>query len=426
MKAIVPDHISSLIQYCERMALTKNESFSFSNCDFGNVHYNYGRMLTKLRLYLRNFYMSPAVATLEAIEYFRASNGEWLLGNGWNYYRTNYDIIKYLTAEIMAATKLRNRGNTYVRRYPDAYAIAEQAINCAKLSKDRQAPFFIWAHFFDAHIPYSPGCGANWQRDAARLLREIGISRPVDAAVSMRPSRSFVGTPFGSHEWDDWIGLYDAGLRSVDSAVGRIVEHLSMMGLHNTIVVVMADHGEEFGEHGYASHNYKLYDHNTRIPLVFSHPDITSGIRVPFASNLDIAPTIADLVGIAHPTGWEGRSINDSSIGDDDTVLLESFFGSPCDFETRPISIAARKGNLKLICKSATNGEEDNNSRLVEAYNVEADPYEQDNLIGQCNSTDILKLLPIIEERLHQLPVPMARNILKEWTSIVRGEYVHA
>lgn len=111
---------------------------------------------------------------------------------------------------------------------------------------------------------------------------------------------------------------YDNALRYVDHWVGRIRSALERKGLFdNSIVVVIADHGEAFMEHGLARHGVHVWEEMIHIPWIV-HVGRTTRASLPHAppplvygtvSNLDVAPTIAGLVGIeAHPS-WQGVDV---------------------------------------------------------------------------------------------------------------------
>ena len=133
-----------------------------------------------------------------------------------------------------------------------------------------QAPFFAWIHLYDPHEPYR------------------------------------APEPFASqHE------PYDAEVAYADAMVGRLVEQLKAAGqLDHTLMMIAADHGESLGEHGERTHGVFVYDATLRVPWI-----IWGGARVPSGSSdalvrlIDLAPTALDLLGVASPDGFEGRSL---------------------------------------------------------------------------------------------------------------------
>lgn len=101
------------------------------------------------------------------------------------------------------------------------------------------------------------------------------------------------------------FGDYLAALQTTDAALGQILDGLQNQGHgDDTLVVVLGDHGEAFGEHGQAQHDDVPYDEALRIPLVVAGPGVKEGIRAEgLRQNLDVAPTILELLGIAVQSG---------------------------------------------------------------------------------------------------------------------------
>ena len=113
-------------------------------------------------------------------------------------------------------------------------------------------------------------------------------------------------------------GLYDGQIREMDETFFRpLVRKLKDLGLYDhTLVIVTADHGEELLEHGFIGHpstSFKgaAYDELIRIPLTMTCPDlIPAGIRVRSqVQNIDIFPTVLDLLDLPIPESLQGRSL---------------------------------------------------------------------------------------------------------------------
>jgi arylsulfatase A-like enzyme len=129
-------------------------------------------------------------------------------------------------------------------------------------------PFFAWAHFMDPHEPY----------------------RGPDGLSS--------------------IGRYEAEIAAADAHVGRILEWLRKAKLRKrTIVVLTSDHGEEFRDHGGEYHGTTLYEEVLRVPFVFLVPGVKPRLVGGVVSQVDLIPTLLDLLGLARPAGLSGRSL---------------------------------------------------------------------------------------------------------------------
>ncbi|MCA9542659.1 MAG: sulfatase, partial [Myxococcales bacterium] len=136
-----------------------------------------------------------------------------------------------------------------------------------------RAPFFAWVHLFDPHQPYvlPPGTATTDDSDLARYRAEV---------------------------------IY------TDLQIARLFRALETTGLlDRTIVVVTADHGDEFGDHGGQYHSTSLYDELIRVPLIVRVPGLPPRVVDEAVSLLDIAPTALDLLGVPAPATFEGRSL---------------------------------------------------------------------------------------------------------------------
>jgi arylsulfatase A-like enzyme len=123
-------------------------------------------------------------------------------------------------------------------------------------------------------------------------------------------------------DFNHLIALYDAEIFYTDQFIGRLLERLDRIGIINrTILIITADHGEEFMEHGQVLHG-QLYDECIHIPLIFIIPRAESGIKVSsLTQSIDIMPTILEMLNIPIPSNAEGRSLvpaikNGSEIND--------------------------------------------------------------------------------------------------------------
>jgi arylsulfatase A-like enzyme len=173
-------------------------------------------------------------------------------------------------------------------------------------------PFFLLFHTYDIHSPYTapepyrdmftdPNYESSFEPTASELVR---IYRRVEA----HPSK---GHGLTEDDLDFIVGRYDGGIRWVDDWIGRLVRGLEERRLlDNTWVVITADHGEEFAEHGSLLHS-KLYHTCTHVPLIIRPPKSTSkGQRIPeIVELIDLMPTFLELVGIAPVDTLQGQSL---------------------------------------------------------------------------------------------------------------------
>jgi arylsulfatase A-like enzyme len=164
-------------------------------------------------------------------------------------------------------------------------------------------PLFLWVHYMDIHEPYVP----------SRKYLDM-----VDPSVTINQERMFelFKSVFLPRKGDPETAalfrtLYDAHVREVDDYVKGLFEILSNRGLaEDTTVILTADHGDEFGDHGGLSHDDTMYDELVRVPLLIYRSSISEGsVYEKLASTLDIAPTVTGLFGISPPEKFQGLNL---------------------------------------------------------------------------------------------------------------------
>jgi arylsulfatase len=166
---------------------------------------------------------------------------------------------------------------------------------------DRKQPVFLYVHYMETHAPYDP--------PEATVAAQRGDDPPPDRdAVNMH--MELPGLPLPDRLLPDTWALYDAEVVSVDAAIGRLFEGLRARGvLEDAVLVFLADHGEEFKEHGLVGHNQSLYDEVIRVPLIIAATGRPAARTVDgLASVIDVAPTVLELIGSPVPPQFEGRS----------------------------------------------------------------------------------------------------------------------
>jgi arylsulfatase A-like enzyme len=124
---------------------------------------------------------------------------------------------------------------------------------------------------------------------------------------------NFKGRPMSEEDVRYLVGLYDAGIRSVDEAFGNLVAEMRSRGLYDrTLIVFTSDHGEELGERGkYGWHSHELYDEFLRVPLIVKLPYQRGAGAEVFqqVSHVDVLPTILDVVDLPVEPSFQGRSL---------------------------------------------------------------------------------------------------------------------
>src|SRR5262249_53049000 len=158
---------------------------------------------------------------------------------------------------------------------------------------------------------------------------------------------------------------YDGEIRSWDGELPALLGGLERLGVRDsTVIVVIADHGEEFQEHGLLLHRAHLYDELLHVPLVIAGPGIHPGRRTDQVQGIDLFPTLAQLLGFASPPDLPGRSV--LADGPERPAFCET--DGLANNGTRVDLVAMRRPGWKLILAPA--------SQSTELYDLGADPGE--------------------------------------------------
>lgn len=108
--------------------------------------------------------------------------------------------------------------------------------------------------------------------------------------------------------------LYDQKIVELDSLLKPVLDLIKQDGIQqNTILIITADHGEEFMEHGETGHS-TLYDSNVRIPLIMYIPGVGRKHLSKVSQSIDIVPTILDIVGIKHSFLFQGKDLTNDIV----------------------------------------------------------------------------------------------------------------
>jgi arylsulfatase A-like enzyme len=171
-------------------------------------------------------------------------------------------------------------------------------------------PHFVYLHYIDVHGPYLTT--RPWGRPEGSVPQNVAeYARTSGKALPLM------------------VDLYDGALRYVDGEIGGFVRTLAARGiLDHAIVLITADHGDEFGDHGGFGHGHTLYEELVHVPLVMVRTQAFPVTRVvdDVVGQIDVVPTIAELAGVSAPPGLPGRSLVPlarGASGAAPTVLME-------------------------------------------------------------------------------------------------------
>ncbi len=191
--------------------------------------------------------------------------------------------------------------------------------------------WYLHVNYWDPHTPYRAPAefGNPFENDplpewlteevVSRQLKEtVGLHGILD--IAMFDDREDERFPRQPGKVTDMKGVrreidgYDCGVRYVDSHVGDLLKKLEALGvLDDTVIIVSSDHGENLGELGMWSEHGTADGITCRIPMIIRWPGMKKGgSESGLHYNIDLLPTLADLLGKASPSKWEGRSFADT------------------------------------------------------------------------------------------------------------------
>jgi arylsulfatase A-like enzyme len=177
----------------------------------------------------------------------------------------------------------------YVQHYyQPAEVVTDRALTW--IEANGAQPFFMFLHYMDPHDPY--------------------FTHPYDGEAFARVANPNPDPSLA----DAYRKAYDGEIRHLDEHFGRLLKTLRDKGLYDRIAIVLtADHGEEFHEHGGWWHGLTLYDEQIAVPLIVKAPQATGGelgaASQSLVSSLDIAPTILTLTGVPIPETMQGAAL---------------------------------------------------------------------------------------------------------------------
>jgi len=187
-------------------------------------------------------------------------------------------------------------------------------------------PLFLWVHLFEPHEPYVPHAGYAFGGEDPK---------PID--------------------------LYDSEVAYADAAIGKLVA-LVRAKRPGVAIILTADHGEEFGEHGGRYHGTSCYEEQVRVPLVVVGPGVRHERITTVAQTIDLLPTVLSALGTPRPARVQGRDLGPvlaGKVGKEDLGLAYA--------ETDDYAMVAR-GNYRLVCARRASA--------CQLYDVANDPAE--------------------------------------------------
>ncbi|MFC2163111.1 sulfatase [Candidatus Altiarchaeota archaeon] len=248
---------------------------------------------------------------------------------------------------------------------------------------DGDGPFFIYLHYMDPHHPYSAPAeyythfNPLYQGNVSgreRLYLEEVVDLFLDETSRITPLKDY----------------YDNEIYYFDDMIGQLIRGLKSRGLYDdTVIFLVSDHGEHFGEHDLFLHSNSLYSEVISVPLIVRDPGRTKGIEVSSAvQTIDLMPTILGIAGITCDLDLAGDNIFDVIAGDDRPVFSEHL-----RTVDRDPSRSMRIGKYLLI-RNLSSGD-------YSLFDVKADPGELQDIYAEDEiSREMTVLMQSFEKKM--------------------------
>jgi arylsulfatase len=317
----------------------------------------------------------------------------------------------YDTLALISASHLGNhnsglgQGFAEVSTASEHYA-AEMPVDmtmdwlAARAGKPR--PFFVWLHLFDPHTPHTPPqpYALGFRPADAAGLSPVRLWNP----FRQPEPRGFVEPVLGGNR-----DLYDGEVAYLDRQVGRLLDFLESRGLlENTVVAIVADHGENLGEHGIRFRHVGLFDTTTHVPLMIRWPGRErAGRRIEgLVETIDLFPTLLAAAGVKAPQqdGTDLRELTGEGRRGRRAVFSEHAGKLGVSVRTREHRYGLNQGNDRFLPDGPY------------LYDLAADPEETRNLAGSGRAVEKELndlLLRWLAERRRK-PNPQSRELTEE------------
>lgn len=370
---------------------------------------------------------TPTIAEMVSSNYKRGYFGKWHLGDevvpqhGFEewvsiedmyrgcYSREEYrerlsDYHHYLVKQGYEPTKQAQGALTFSRgvvaNYPEPHTkaafLGREAARFIRDNKDR--PYMLYVNFLEPHMPFSGPLNDMYDPATLPVGPQFAEEVPGNTSwrnriMSARWRKEAEGSASASTAEELWRltrARYWGLCTMVDNAVGVILQALQESGqADNTIVVYTSDHGDMMGDHSMIAKCVQ-YEEAVKVPLLMRVPWLSHGHRIPGnISQVDLVPTLLELLGQAQPEGLDGESKaavvrGEAGLDDNDVVIewngrngvsaKESLMGLPPEDVMARMSLPWRTivspDRWKLsLCPDDQ----------CELYDLNRDPHERDN-----------------------------------------------
>ncbi|OGL40550.1 MAG: hypothetical protein A3C43_01430 [Candidatus Schekmanbacteria bacterium RIFCSPHIGHO2_02_FULL_38_11] len=278
-------------------------------------------------------------------------------------------------------------------KYFNARKINKAALGFKKKNLPKNKKLFLWVHYFDPHWKYNPM--KPWIDEYSKNItmknfNEIKLKQnPKEFIMEYKLKENKELIKF-------LMDCYDSEINFTDEALGNLLRRLNL-DKDKTLIIIVADHGEEFFEHNDFTHGNNLYNETLRIPLIIKFPRSMNVKGMSIKENvgiIDVFPTILDALNIPQESTFDGKSLLPLIVkrkGYDKRVIMSELY------RDKNTALSSNQGKWKYI--------HDYKDNKTELFDLETDKNEKINLadknsdVKQLMESHIVKFLDSLKGR---------------------------
>jgi len=311
----------------------------------------------------------------------------------------------------------------YDKNFGKIASSTKEAIDWLKV-RQTSKPFFLFIQGYDTHCPFTPnGKGGIFDPlyenknniDFSGCIQTRSSSQPKEinsekiwqvfsvVKIGQKPETLFLT----NRDIEHLVALYDEEIYEADKNIGNLLETIKELGMDkNTIIILLSEHGDYLGENGQFMRGGSIIgtfgEEAMRIPLIISIPNVQPKVFDQLVSIVDMAPTIADILGVNFKT-TQGISFY-PLIRDNAKKVREAFYGGSIFsprinnffFKEKSITEMIKEGNWKLIKEVIFNSSNGFIEEKYKLYNLQKDPNENISI-----ASDYPSIVKDLKEKLN-------------------------
>jgi arylsulfatase A-like enzyme len=290
----------------------------------------------------------------------------------------------------------------------------------ARLKNNKNKPFFAYLHFMDTHLQYDP------PEELKTIFEPEKINSSITGLVEAFIIRVLGKNGLPAKDRQHLMNLYDAEIRFFDYCFGLIIDNLNKFGISDkTMVILAADHGEEFWEHNSFEHGHSLYNEVLNVPLIIKCSTKLPAKRIKyFVQLIDLFPSLLNIAQIKKDFVARGKDFLPSILNN--KPIKEEIFIEGIKYGSEKIAIL--RDGWKLIYDTGIKSEKSSDpfgdliqvinpehKEEYELYNIEQDFSEKSNLMHDFHQIATRLKMALLKFRINAQVLPKEKKTkLKE------------